>query len=146
MTFTHTVLSLLHKKSADIVYRNLRCRPEDIEAPLLFSTQALDISMEGICSLIRSYLSNRDIWRRDLLFAMPHDLCGMIKWALGRYVNPQGGRGFLVWETYERWRFGEREKVIRTTWLVVPLFESHVDFSDVSHLPFAESRIFLLAT
>lgn len=86
--------------------------PVGIEAPLLFSTQALDISMEGICSLIRSYLSNRDVWRsRDLRFASPHDLCGLIKWALGRYINNQGGRGFITWEMYERWRFGEREKV-----------------------------------
>ena len=46
----------------------------------------------------------------DLHFANPHDLCGQIKWALGRYVNSQGGRGFLAWEIYERWRFGEREK------------------------------------
>jgi hypothetical protein len=87
------------------------CQNTDIEAPLLFSTQALDISMEGICSLIRSYLSNRGMWRKDLRFAKPHDMCGMIKWALGRYVNPQGGRGFLAWETYERWRFSERENV-----------------------------------
>ncbi|KAK9899637.1 hypothetical protein P389DRAFT_207285 [Cystobasidium minutum MCA 4210] len=87
-------------------------RTRGIEAPLLFSTQALDISMEGICSLIRPYLSSKDIWRsRDLKFATPHDLCGMIKWALGRYVNNQGGRGFITWEMYEKWRFGEREKV-----------------------------------
>jgi hypothetical protein len=81
-----------------------------IEAPMLFSTQALDISLENITSLIRSYVSDRNTWRRDLRLANPHDLAGMIKWALGRYINPQGGRGFLAWETYERWRFAEREK------------------------------------
>ena len=34
----------------------------------------------------------------------------MLKWALGRYVNPQGKHGYLSWELYERWRAGEREK------------------------------------
>ena len=46
----------------------------------------------------------------DLHHANPHDLCGQIKWALGRFGDPQGGRGFLAWDMYERWRFGEREK------------------------------------
>ena len=85
-------------------------RTRGIEAPMLFSTQALDISLENITSLIRAYVLDRNAWKRDLRLANPHDLSGMIKWALGRYVNPQGSRGFLLWETYERWRFGEREK------------------------------------
>lgn len=81
-----------------------------IEAPMLFSTRALDISLENITSLIRTYVSDRAAWKRDLRLANPHDLAGFIKWSLGRYINPQGGRGFLGWDTYERWRFGEREK------------------------------------
>ena len=42
------------------------------------------------------------------MFANPHDLCGMIKWALGRITTAQGGRGFLTWELYEHWRNAER--------------------------------------
>lgn len=87
-------------------------RSRGIEEPLLFSTKALDINSEHVCNLIRTYLDvrERETWRRDLRFANPHDLAGLIKWALGRYVNPQGGRGCIPWEMFEKWRFGERER------------------------------------
>lgn len=96
-------------------------RLRGIEAPMLFSTQALDISLENITSLIRSYVSDRSAWKRDLRQANPHDLAGFIKWALGRYINPQGGRGFLSWEMYERWRSGEREKSFPRPYLTTNL-------------------------
>ena len=44
----------------------------------------------------------------DIAICNPHDLAGMIKWAMGRYQNPQGNRGFLGWQMYENWRNAER--------------------------------------
>lgn len=53
-----------------------------IEEPLLFSSRALDISMDGICSLIRSYFASKDLWQKGARrwSALPNkdDLAGAI--------------------------------------------------------------------
>jgi len=85
-------------------------RARGLDTPLILSSRALDISVDGISQLIRSWFADKRAFFADVRLASPHDLGGVLKWALGRYVNPQGKHGYLSWELYERWRAGEREK------------------------------------
>ena len=79
-----------------------------LQYPLLFSTKALDISLESTCALIRTYLYQRPNFAIDVQHASPHDLAAVIKWALGRLTNNQGSHGFVHYDNYDSWRSAER--------------------------------------
>lgn len=104
-----------------------------LEAPLLFSTKALDISTEGTHALIRNFVTNKrefangasrptGRWCRggfadppktafpmvDVQIATPQNLSAFLKWILARHTNAQGGRGFLKLEKYKQWRDAEK--------------------------------------
>ncbi|KAH8920615.1 hypothetical protein BT69DRAFT_396164 [Atractiella rhizophila] len=99
-------------KVEDIIRKcGQQIKSRGLDTPLIFSTRALDISVDANCSLIRAYLQDPSAWYRDIQFSSPLSLASMIKWSLGRIYNPTGGHGFLAWDMYERWRIGEREKI-----------------------------------
>lgn len=133
-------------------------RERGLEAPLLFSTLALDQTLDGCAALLDAYLmlppphavppaamqfhvppSHRPLpprLQREVRLATPHDVGALIKWALGRlskriaippdepprpsrkqqqqqsvvYVHEQG---FLLMDTYLRWRADERRTSLR---------------------------------
>lgn len=93
-----------------------------LTTPLLFSSQALDISRIRIQKLIDTFLAtcpsetNRPgspfdkAWVDEARFSGPHELAMVLRWALARIVhlvNGQESRGILSWELYLRWREDE---------------------------------------
>lgn len=93
-------------QAIDMVTQQIKSRA--LDTPLLFSTQALDISIEGTHSLIRSFVNDQHDFQRDLQISSPHNLSAFLKWVLGRHVNAQGLHGFLRWDKYASWRESER--------------------------------------
>ncbi|GAA5932504.1 hypothetical protein JCM3775_005938 [Rhodotorula graminis] len=83
-------------------------RRRGLDTPLIMSSMALDISLDGVCSLIRSYLDDSVDWARDLGLAHPLSVGAFMKWALARLVNERGRRGFLSAAAYEAFRSAER--------------------------------------
>jgi hypothetical protein len=86
-----------------------RIKSTSLEEPLLFSSRAMDLDSEGVATLIRAYTKSDGSFQRNLAFANPHDLAGMIKWALARFVSTNGSHGILSFQVFERWRLAERE-------------------------------------
>ena len=93
---------------------------------------ALDLSLEGSCSLIRAYLADPQGWAygqsppsisvaaahhrpeltpsaspADLNLAAPLSVGAHLKWGLGRLVNDRGGRGFISWDSYYSFKQAE---------------------------------------
>lgn len=91
----------------DLVGRQIKER--GLECPMLFSTMALDLTMEGTTSLIRKYLHDQPGFQRAITFEEPHNLCAFLKWALGRVKLPSGAHGFLQFEIYTQWRSFEMQ-------------------------------------
>ncbi|GAA5827054.1 hypothetical protein JCM11251_002224 [Rhodosporidiobolus azoricus] len=83
-------------------------RRRGLDTPLIMSSMALDISLEGVCSLIRSYLDEPQGWAADLHLAAPLSIGAFLKWALGRLVSERGTRGFVSWESYSDFKLAER--------------------------------------
>ncbi|GAA5916942.1 hypothetical protein JCM8208_001652 [Rhodotorula glutinis] len=83
-------------------------RRRGLDTPLIMSSMALDISLDGVCSLIRSYLDDPADWAQDLSLAQPLSVGAFMKWALARLVNERGRRGFLSATAYEAFRSAER--------------------------------------
>lgn len=42
-----------------------------LDTPLILSSMALDISLDGVCSLIRSYLEDHETWPQGSSGALP---------------------------------------------------------------------------
>ncbi|KAG8907512.1 hypothetical protein FRB99_003885 [Tulasnella sp. 403] len=90
-----------------------------LTTPLLFSSQALDVSANRVRSLVRSFLTscNRQAapaseakWREDARLAGPHELGMVLRWGLARVlrrVNHLSVRGLLDWDTYVQWKLDE---------------------------------------
>ncbi|GAA5898684.1 hypothetical protein JCM6882_000896 [Rhodosporidiobolus microsporus] len=83
-------------------------RRRGLDTPLIMSSLALDISLEGVCSLIRSYLDDPKGWASDLHLAAPLSIGAFLKWALGRLVSDRGTRGFVSWDLYSDFKLAER--------------------------------------
>ncbi|GAA5852943.1 hypothetical protein JCM9279_000087 [Rhodotorula babjevae] len=83
-------------------------RRRGLDTPLIMSSMALDISLDGVCSLIRSYLDDPADWAQDLTLAHPLSVGAFMKWGLARLVNERGRRGFLSAAAYEAFRSAER--------------------------------------
>ncbi|GAA6039053.1 hypothetical protein JCM8097_000174 [Rhodosporidiobolus ruineniae] len=83
-------------------------RRRGLDTPLIMSSMALDISLEGVCSLIRTYLDDPAAWARDLQFATPLSIGAFLKWGLGRLVSERGTRGFVSWDLYSDFKVAER--------------------------------------
>ncbi|QRV95888.1 hypothetical protein RhiJN_23906 [Ceratobasidium sp. AG-Ba] len=93
-----------------------------LSTPLLFSTQALDVSAPRVRNLIRAFLgtcsdpvsrSGDARFREEARFAGPHELAMTIRWGLARIVRMVNGletHGFLDFEVYRAWRFSEESK------------------------------------
>ncbi|GAA5894318.1 hypothetical protein JCM5296_005136 [Sporobolomyces johnsonii] len=86
----------------------VQIRQRGLDTPLIMSSMALDISLEGVCSLIRSYLADVGTWEYDLQLAAPLSVGAMMKWALGRLINDRGGRGFVSWDSYNDFKAAEK--------------------------------------
>ncbi|GAA6014815.1 hypothetical protein JCM11491_002126 [Sporobolomyces phaffii] len=98
-------------KVEDIVTKcAAQIRQRGLDTPLIMSSRALDISLEGVCSLIRSYLENTKSWETDLEFATPLSVGAFLKWGLARLVNNQGGRGFVTWDSYREFKSAEKTR------------------------------------
>ncbi|KAF8329758.1 uncharacterized protein EI90DRAFT_1341600 [Cantharellus anzutake] len=116
----------------DVVGKELNTR--GLQTPLLFSTQALDVSAARVRSLIRTFLVTCQSpnlphssaprrspmsatqaeakWREELKFADPHALAMVLKWGLARIARVQSGfevRGFISLDDYILWRSKEEE-------------------------------------
>ncbi|GAA5922025.1 uncharacterized protein JCM15063_003162 [Sporobolomyces koalae] len=85
----------------------VQIRERGLDTPLILSSRALDISLENICSLIRSYIAH-DSWEQDLLLASPLSVGAFMKWGLARLVNHHGTRGFVSWDSYNDFKNAER--------------------------------------
>ncbi|BGP44695.1 hypothetical protein JCM10450v2_000509 [Rhodotorula kratochvilovae] len=83
-------------------------RRRGLDTPLIMSSMALDISLDGVCSLIRSYLDEPTGWAQDLALAHPLSVGAFMKWGLARLINERGRRGFVSWDSYEGFRSAER--------------------------------------
>ncbi|BGP67094.1 hypothetical protein RTG_00488 [Rhodotorula toruloides ATCC 204091] len=83
-------------------------RKRGLDTPLILSSMALDLSLDGVCSLIRSYLEDHETWLQDLELANPLSIGAFMKWSLARLVNDRGGRGFVSWELYNEFKKAER--------------------------------------
>ena len=86
-----------------------------LATPLLFSTQALDISSSRIKSLIQFYLNSPSpsAWSNELKLAGAHELAMTLRWGLARivrYSDTQEFRGFIDWDMYVQWREEEHGK------------------------------------
>lgn len=71
---------------------------------------ALDLLVDDVNSLCRAYLAD-PASLSDLHLAEPIAISAFLKWALARLVNDEGGRGFITWEAYHRFKIAERGAV-----------------------------------
>ncbi|GAA5857139.1 hypothetical protein JCM8547_007981 [Rhodosporidiobolus lusitaniae] len=78
-------------------------RQRGLDIPLILSSMALDLELEGVCSLIRAYLDSPQAWAQDLNLAAPLSIGAFLKWALAR-----GTRGFVSWDSYTDFKMAER--------------------------------------
>ncbi|KAG0148230.1 hypothetical protein CROQUDRAFT_90562 [Cronartium quercuum f. sp. fusiforme G11] len=90
-----------------LVINQLKSRP--LDSPLILSTHALDVSIDGTHSLIRSYLNHQSDLIRDIQISSPHNLSAFLKWILARHTNQRGQHGILDWQTYLTWRSAESD-------------------------------------
>ncbi|GAA5875877.1 hypothetical protein JCM16303_004031 [Sporobolomyces ruberrimus] len=88
----------------------VQIRQRGLDTPLIMSSRALDISLEGVSSLIRAYLEDSQSWESDLEFAAPLAVGAFMKWGLARLVNNQGGRGFVTHDAYREFRTAEKAR------------------------------------
>ncbi|GJN91519.1 hypothetical protein Rhopal_004542-T1 [Rhodotorula paludigena] len=79
-----------------------------LDTPLILSSMALDISLEGVTSLIRVYLDDPSAWISDLALAHPLSVGAFMKWGLARLINERGRRGFVSWDSYNEFKTAER--------------------------------------
>lgn len=81
-----------------------------LDTPLLLSSMALDLEIEGPSSLARSYVKNRPAYDDEVALASPLSLAAHLKWALARLVPPAGqpDRGFVSYKDYETFRSTEQ--------------------------------------
>ncbi|WVQ96362.1 hypothetical protein IAU59_003467 [Kwoniella sp. CBS 9459] len=97
-----------------------------LTTPLLFSSQALELSQTRTKMLIQAYLDSisstsqshsrqADTFTQEVRFAKEHELAWLLRWALSRITRIKekaGGKkvvhGVLEWEAYEEWRGRER--------------------------------------
>lgn len=81
-----------------------------LDTPLLLSSMALDLGIEGPSGLARSYIKDKDQWVNDVALAHPLSLAAHIKWALARLRPPAGqtDRGFVSYKDYETFRSTEQ--------------------------------------
>ncbi|GAA6047802.1 hypothetical protein JCM3770_004650 [Rhodotorula araucariae] len=83
-------------------------RRRGLDTPLIMSSMALDISLDGVCSLIRSYVNDPAACAQDLTLAHPLSVGAFLKWGLARLINERGRRGFVSWDSYDGFRSAER--------------------------------------
>ncbi|GAA5950992.1 hypothetical protein JCM3765_004649 [Sporobolomyces pararoseus] len=106
-----TQLELGISKVEDIIQKcAVQIRERGLDRPLIMSSRALDISLEGVCSLIRTYLEDSQSWENDLNLAAPLAIGAFMKWALARLVNNQGARGFVSWDAYREFKTAEKTR------------------------------------
>ncbi|KAG8932809.1 hypothetical protein FRC00_014108 [Tulasnella sp. 408] len=91
-----------------------------VTTPLLFSSQALDVSANRVRSLVRSFLGSCQRpsaptgdakWREDAKLAGPHELGMVLRWGLARLMRVVNGvyvRGMLEWDVYVQWKSDEQ--------------------------------------
>ncbi|BGP12621.1 hypothetical protein JCM10213_008758 [Rhodosporidiobolus nylandii] len=104
-----TTLELSIVNVEEIVARcSQEIRQRGLDTPLIMSSMALDLSLEGVCSLIRSYLDSPQTWAHDLTLSSPLSVGAFLKWGLGRLVNDRGARGFVSWDLYSDFKTAER--------------------------------------
>jgi len=109
----HVVLSLPDcAKLVDVLAEELGSRG-GLTTPFLFSSAALDISMNAIKRLIHAFVascedrSKEAKWREEARFTGMHELAMCLRWGLARVIRIIGGRevrGFFEWEYYNQWR------------------------------------------
>lgn len=114
----HVVLGL------DEVDRLVRALADELgqrglTTPFIFSSLALDVSVQGVRRLINAFLKTcapfpapdaERGWRDEVRFAGPAELAMCLRWGLARVVRVYGGaavRGLVAWEAYTEW--AERE-------------------------------------
>lgn len=110
--------------SLEDVHRLVRVVGDEIlsralTTPLLFSSQALDVSGNRVRSLVRSFLGSCHRpsaptgdakWREDAMLAGPHELGMVLRWGLARLMRVVNGvyvRGMLEWDVYVQWKSDE---------------------------------------
>ncbi|GAA5962875.1 hypothetical protein JCM21900_005642 [Sporobolomyces salmonicolor] len=131
-----TTLELGVAKVEDIISKcAVQIRQRGLDTPLIMSSMALDITVDGVCSLIRSYLADVRTWEYDLQLAAPLSVGAMMKWALGRLINDRGGRGFVSWDSYNDFKAAEKATGYRPKSCTIHL---------IARLPMSNGR--LLAT
>ncbi|WVF68828.1 hypothetical protein IAT40_003601 [Kwoniella sp. CBS 6097] len=97
-----------------------------LTTPLLFSSQALELSQTRTKMLIQAYLDSlastsqlrsrqSNTFAQEVRFAKEQELAWLLRWALSRITRVKeraGGKeivhGVLEWEAYEEWRGRER--------------------------------------
>ncbi|OCF39995.1 hypothetical protein I317_06192 [Kwoniella heveanensis CBS 569] len=97
-----------------------------LTTPMLFSSQALELSQTRTKMLIQAYLDSlastsqshsrqANTFAQEVRFAKEHELAWLLRWALSRITRIKekaGGKevvhGTLEWEAYEEWRGRER--------------------------------------
>ncbi|KAG8778196.1 hypothetical protein FRC12_025108 [Ceratobasidium sp. 428] len=113
--------------SLEDVHRLLNILGEELtlrglSTPLLFSTQALDVSAPRVRNLIRAFLGTCSDpvsragdarFREEARFAGPHEVAMTIRWGLARIVRIVNGtetHGFMDFEVYRAWRMSEQSQ------------------------------------
>ncbi|GAA6062080.1 hypothetical protein JCM10212_006503 [Sporobolomyces blumeae] len=130
-----TGLELGIARVEDIVSRcAVEIRQRGLDTPLIMSSMALDISLDEICSLIRSYLDDARTWEHDLQLAAPLSIGAFVKWGLARLVNDQGGRGFVSWDLYREFKQAEKTRGYNPKSCTMHL---------VARLPFSSGRLLI---
>ncbi|KAG9119317.1 hypothetical protein FRC07_005708 [Ceratobasidium sp. 392] len=93
-----------------------------LSTPLLFSTQALDVSAPRVRNLIRAFLgtcsdpisrSGDARFREEARFAGPHEVAMTIRWGLARIVRMVNGaetHGFMEFDVYRAWKMSEESQ------------------------------------
>ncbi|SCZ91004.1 BZ3500_MvSof-1268-A1-R1_Chr1-3g02467 [Microbotryum saponariae] len=104
-----TLLELSVERVLEVVVKcSEQIRARGVDTPLILSSMSLDLTMEGTCSLIRSYLADPSAWTFDLTLASPLCVGAQMKWALARLINDRGGRGFVSWDLYDDFKHSEK--------------------------------------
>lgn len=89
-------------------------RSRGLDTPLVLSTMALDLTVDAINSLCRSYIAD-PASLADLHLADPISISAFLKWALARLINDEGGRGFVSWDAYKSFKTAERDSGFSTS-------------------------------
>ncbi|KAG9096851.1 hypothetical protein FRC06_008265 [Ceratobasidium sp. 370] len=113
--------------SLDDVQRLLNVLSEELtlrglSTPLLFSTQAIDVSAPRVRNLIRAFLGTCSEpvsragdarFREEARFAGPHEVAMTIRWGLARIVRMVNGtetHGFMDFDVYRAWKMSEESQ------------------------------------